>query len=123
MKTTKKIGNEAEESACSFLRQKGIKIIERNWHYGKYEVDIIAEDKNDIIFIEVKFRSNLSYGDPELFVSLKQRLHLIRAANAYISQKNISKNARFDIIGVIKNGNKLGINHIEDAFKPEVNQD
>ena len=123
MESTKHKGNEGEDIACDFLIKAGYKIKERNWHFGKYEVDIIVENEDLIAFIEVKFRTGNYFGDPEIFVSQKQKLNLIRVANHFIDKRNILKEARFDIIAIVKNNDQITINHIEDAFKPEVNQD
>ncbi len=123
METTKDKGDKGEDIACSFLIENGYKIVDRNWHFGKYEVDIIAENKEYIVFTEVKFRSGNYFGEPEIFVSQKQKSNLIRVANFYIDRKNIDKEARFDIIAIVMNNEKFSINHIEDAFKPDVNQD
>jgi putative endonuclease len=123
MTSTKNIGNEGEDIACSYLEGENYKILERNWHYGKYEVDIIAEEDELLVFIEVKYRSGTYYGEPEVFVSNKQKRNLIRVANFYVEKKNSFQEIRFDIIAIVNSNGKLSINHIEDAFKPEVNQD
>lgn len=122
MKSTKKKGIEGEDAACKFLKEKGYEIAERNWQIGKYEVDIIATNQSELVFIEVKFRSGTYFGEPEIFVSLKQKLNLIRAANLFAERNNVENEIRFDIIAIVKKNGKLVINHIEDAFKPEVNQ-
>ena len=123
MTSTKSIGNEGEDIACSFLEGENYKIMERNWHYGKYEVDIIAEVNQLLVFLEVKYRSGNYFGEPEVFVSNKQKRNLIRVANFYVDKKNSFQEIRFDIIAIVNNNGKVSINHIEDAFKPEVNQD
>lgn len=123
MDSTKEIGNEGENIACEYLRKMGYKIRDRNWHFSKYEVDIIIENDDIIAFVEVKFRSGNYFGEPEVFVSQKQKHNLIRVANHYIDKMNIIKEARFDILSILKMGDKLTLNHIADAFKPEVNQE
>lgn len=123
MESTKDKGNKGEDIAATFLIENGFKIVDRNWHFGKYEVDIVAESDEYIVFVEVKFRSGNYFGEPEIFVSEKQKSNLIRVANFYIDRKNIFKEARFDIIAIVMKGEKFSINHIEDAFKPDVNQD
>lgn len=122
MESTKNKGDEGEDIACSFLVKSGYLIKERNWHFSKYEVDIIAEHKNILVFVEVKFRSGNYFGEPEIFVSQKQKGNLIRVANFYINRINSTLEARFDIIAIVKSNAGVTIKHIEDAFKPEVNQ-
>lgn len=121
-KPTREIGMEGEEIALKYLLDNGYKLLQRNWHFGKYEVDLIVEKDETLIFVEVKFRSTDYFGDPEIFVSNKQKLNLIRAANRYISKFNIDKEARFDIVSIVMENGKPNINHIEDAFRPKLNQ-
>jgi putative endonuclease len=121
-KPTREIGMEGEEIALNYLLKNGYKLLERNWHFGKYEVDLIVENDEILVFVEVKFRSTDYFGEPEIFVSNKQKLNLIRAANRFISKYDIEKEARFDIVSIVMQNGKPDINHIEDAFKPKLNQ-
>jgi putative endonuclease len=121
-KPTREIGMEGEEIALNYLLENGYKLLERNWHFGKYEVDLIVENDEILVFVEVKFRSTDYFGEPEIFVSNKQKLNLIRAANRFISKYDIEKEARFDIVSIVMQNGKPDINHIEDAFKPKLNQ-
>lgn len=122
MESTKSKGNEGEDIACSSLVNKAYIIKERNWHFGKYEVDIIAEKDTILVFVEVKYRTGRYFGEPEIFVSQKQKSNLIRVANFYLDRNNLDLEVRFDIIAIVKSNENYTINHIEDAFKPEVNQ-
>jgi len=112
------LGKKGESIAATHLIGKGYKIIKRNWRYGKDEIDIIAEIEDFIVFVEVKTRSTGYFGDPEQAVDDKKERFIIRAADEYIIQKDINKEARFDIISIIIEGNKQSIRHIEDAFYP-----
>ena len=121
-KPTREVGMEGEEVALKFLLENGYKLLERNWHFGKYEVDLIVENDEYLVFVEVKYRSTSYFGEPEIFVSNKQKLNLVRAANRYISKFDIEKESRFDIVSIVMEHKKPKINHIEDAFKPKLNQ-
>jgi putative endonuclease len=112
------LGIMGEKIAQKFLLKKGYKIVATNWRYLKDEIDIIAFHDKYIVIVEVKTRSTNAFGEPEEAVSKKKRKFLVRAADAYIQQKNIENEARFDIISVIVEGNKWEIAHIEDAFYP-----
>lgn len=96
-------GRQGEEKACDYLISMGYKIIERNWHYSKNaEIDIIAEYKGTLIFVEVKTRTNLNYGHPfESITHTKiQKIH--KAILAYINKSKIKyKSFRFDGIAII----------------------
>lgn len=119
MKTEKQLqGIAGEDMAVNLLLQKGYRILERNWHCGHLEVDIIAENNDYLVIVEVKTRKNAIFGTPEVFVDTQKQRHLIRAAMYYARFKNITKEIRFDIISVINSPELQEINHIENAFKP-----
>jgi putative endonuclease len=111
-----KLGKRGELIAVDYLKARGFNILETNWRTKHKEIDIIALDKNEIVFIEVKTRKNNYFGDPEEAVNLKKQKLLINAAENYIISNKIDLEARFDIISVICDGNKYDINHIKEAF-------
>lgn len=116
--STHSIGKSGESTAFTHLIKLGFKIREKNWRYGHEEIDLIAENDEFIIFVEVKKRKNNSYGKPEVFVNRKKQQHLIRAANAYLIQKNLEKEARFDIIAISGMDGQEEVVHIPNAFYP-----
>ncbi len=113
---TNSLGRESEKRARGFLEAKGYTILETNWRHLKLEIDVIALFANTIVFVEVKFRKNDEYGEPELFVNRKKQNFIIKAANAYIELKNIQYEARFDIVALSAKRNE--IIHLEGAFFP-----
>ncbi|MCF8218057.1 MAG: YraN family protein [Bacteroidales bacterium] len=112
------LGTKGEDMAAHHLAENGYKILDRNWHFGKEEVDIIAQIDDQIVFVEVKTRGSSFFGRPEEFVKKQKQKFIIRAANTYIEKHDIDLEARFDIIGVIVSPRGKEINHIEDAFSP-----
>ncbi len=120
MQNTKEIGNKGEILAKDFLINKGYKIRECNWRFGYLEIDIIAENNEYIVFFEIKTHSFSTSIKPNNMVSIKQQRNIIRAANYYIEKRNCNKEARFDIISIIKNNFNThpNITHIEAAFTP-----
>jgi len=112
------LGKKGESIASDHLVSKGFKILETNWHIGSYELDIIAEKENMIVVAEVKTRSSTVFGEPEVFVNKAKQKCMIRAANIYVTNKDIDKEVRFDIITVVIKGKSTMVNHIEDAFYP-----
>ncbi len=119
MNRLKSLGITGENIAVSYLIEHGYRIIERNWRFHHKEVDIIAADKSDIVFIEVKTRRNLQYGNPEDSVDHKKQEFLIEAAEEYINLNNIDDNIRFDIISVVLKQGRPSVNHIKNAFYPQ----
>lgn len=119
-KNSQKFGKEAEELAKRYLADLGYTILESNWRFKKYEVDLIAENNEVIAFVEVKGRSNDVFGQPETFVTAKKQKFLITAANAYLQEKNIQKETRFDIVAILQINNNLTVKHLEAAFYPSI---
>ena len=110
------LGEEGEKIAVRYLQSKGYIIYEMNWRFGKLEVDIIAEDGRELVFIEVKSRSSEIYGRPEESIDGVKELAILNAAEIYIRDFNLEIEVRFDVISVIINKNKSKIRHIIDAF-------
>jgi len=111
-----KKGEAGEIRAAEFLEQKGFQILEKNFRHGHQEIDLIATSKNWLIFIEVKMRTNIKYGYPEVFVDRAKRRNIRNAARHYIYKKDWKGNARFDVVSITANGPEQDIHHIEDAF-------
>ncbi len=114
------LGKKGEDIAARYLAGKGYQIIERNWRFGKDEIDIIAEYDNFLVIIEVKTRSTSYYGNPEEAVDEQKQRFIIRTANEYVMQKEINLEVRFDILSIVIESNKQTINHIEEAFYPTI---
>ena len=113
MKSTIQSGAEGESKAVDFLKQKGWKIVSQNYRYKRGELDIIGLDKDVLVFVEVKYRKNNTFGFPEDFVS-KHKMGMVRkTAMNYIYTENWQKDIRFDIVSIT--GNELP-EHFEDAF-------
>ncbi|MCF0210226.1 MAG: YraN family protein [Bacteroidales bacterium] len=112
-------GKNGETLACEFLQNKGYRILHRNYVFHSHEVDIIARDANNIVFVEVKLRQTDAFGLPYDAVDRKKQKFIISVANAYIQQMNIDLEARFDIISIVfKPMEEPEILHIENAFTP-----
>lgn len=116
MSTAKDIGNKGEDFAVKFLVKKGYKILKRNWHFGKLEIDIIAMDKDTLVFVEVKTRSFDYIVEPELTLTKKQQRFLIRAANAFIDINPYDTEARFDLVSIVLHPEGYELKHIDGAF-------
>lgn len=108
-------GRIGENLAAEFLVSKGFKVVARNYRWQHREIDLIAQRKNWLIFVEVKTRGSNAFGEPESFVSNDQRNAIYQAAEQYIFANNWQGNIRFDIVSV-KNGDRPEIVHFEDAI-------
>lgn len=119
MKTeSQELGVRGEILATEFYKRQGYSVLETNWRCYHLEVDLIVTKDDVIVFSEVKTRSSSTFGEPETFVTPEKQRNLIRAANVYISRKEITKEVRFDIVSVIICGDKHQLHHIPEAFLP-----
>ncbi len=111
-------GSYGEDLACKFLEESGFKIVERNYFYGHGEIDIIAKDGDELVFVEVKYRTNDEYGPPELSISKGKQKLVRRTAEAYLYEHEIKdQKCRIDLIAILQlKGEKPKINHIINAF-------
>ena len=115
-----RLGVHGEDLAVQHLEKEGYAVLERNWHYGKEEVDIICTNKTFIVFVEVKTRSTDFFGMPESAVNKRKRKVLVRLADAYVNIHNITLDVRYDIISILSWDGGHKIRHIEDAFYPTI---
>lgn len=111
-KNKRDIGKEGEEIAAKYLTEKGFEIIERNYHYSHGEIDIVAKDKGCLVFVEVKTRLNLEYGEPEYAINPKKIKQIKKMAELYLFDKVIEEaDCRFDVVAVL----------LEDKSNPKIN--
>jgi putative endonuclease len=116
MKNHIELGKTGETIAAGFLEVKGYRILERNWRWGRNEIDIIARHGTDTVIIEVKTRRSNRFCEPETsIIKGKQRI-LINAANAWVRYHKSPGEVRFDVITVVMGPKGNIINHIVDAF-------
>lgn len=111
----KDIGNLGEDLAVKFILEKGYELLERNFFKPFGEIDIIAKDKDYLVFIEVKARKNVNFGFPREFVNKNKIKKIQDVAQMYMLEKNLfGIKIRFDVIEIIFDEHK--ITHIENAF-------
>jgi putative endonuclease len=112
------LGKYGEQVAERLLESKGYTIREKNWHAGKKEIDLIAENERFIVFAEVKTRTEGFQVHPRDAVTTPKQRTMIFAADSYVRKNSIVKDIRFDIITIIATKGKFSTEHIEDAFYP-----
>jgi len=112
----KAIGNRGEELAAEYLKNEGYELLERNYHSGKAEIDIIAKKDETLAVVEVKTRSTSDFGRPADFVKPTQIRNLMKAVNAYVETIDFHGEIRFDIISVEMTENSSTVSHLENAF-------
>jgi putative endonuclease len=119
MKDTSKIdtGKQGEKIAAAFLKKSGYRIIETNFRCIAGEIDIIAREKGEIVFIEVKTRKSAELGYPEQAVGINKQKKMSQLALLYLQKKNITDTqARFDVVAITISASGNEIKLIKNAF-------
>ena len=119
MKNTAKIttGKEGEKIAAAFLKKNGYRISEINFRCVLGEIDIIARDKGELVFIEVKTRKSGELGYPEQAVGIRKQKKMSQLALWYLQKNNITDSgARFDVVAITMLPSGTEIKLIKNAF-------
>lgn len=114
------LGKEGETEATTYLQNQGYIILHRNWHSGRFELDIVAQKDNELIIAEVKTRRNENYGHPEDAVTARKIRHIVASTDTYLKKYKIDLPVRFDIITIVGTEPPFRIEHIEEAFFPPI---
>lgn len=116
---SKHTGQQAEDSACRYLKMQGLSLIERNYSCTHGEIDLIMKDNSTTVFIEVRFRRDTRFGSGAESVDYRKQKKLLSTAAHYL-QKNpkAAKGAcRFDVISLTVNNGEQQLDWIADAFQ------
>lgn len=112
------LGKFGEDEATKYLKNKGYNIIERNFECKQGEIDIIALDREELVFVEVKTRSDKMYGEAAEAVTPFKIKHLINSIKYYLYIRNLETEfIRIDVIEVYVKPNNVTINHIKKAIE------
>jgi len=112
-------GRGGERIAGEFLALRGMEVIDRNVRVGRGEIDLVARDRETVVFVEVKFRTGVTFGGPLAAVSEKKREDVARAAARYLAARGLLGRAvRFDVIGLTwaPDGSELRVSHVPNAY-------
>ena len=113
------LGKRGEDIASSFLKNKGFKIIQRNYRQKIGEIDIIARQDEWLVFIEVKARKSVRFGQPFEAVTQAKQAQIGRVALDYMTRNKLSDQpVRFDVISILFNRNgDTDIAHLPNCFE------
>ena len=118
--TTKSFGDRGEDLAAQYLEKRGCRILERQFRAETGEIDIIAEDRGALLFIEVKTRRPTRFGEPAQAVGYTKQRRIFRTALIYMQKHGMGERfCRFDVLEVLVMGESYTVNHYEDAFEFE----
>ena len=111
---TRKVGQRGEDAAIEYLKMHNYTILDRNFfcHFG--EIDVVAWDGEYVVFVEVKSRSDTSFGMPREAVDWRKQKTIIKCAEYWLyKQKKVGVPVRFDVVELLAGK----VNHIVDAFR------
>lgn len=117
--TNRQFGALGEQTAVEYLKKQHHKILNRNYKTKLGEIDIIARNGGEIVFIEVKTRSADPYVSGQYAVDSRKQFHILRTAAQYLKDTRCRLQPRFDILEVEINratGETVRINHFKNAF-------
>jgi putative endonuclease len=113
----KELGKKGEEIALRFLKKRGYRIIGRNYVCKMGEMDIIAKEKDTLVFVEVKTRTSTTFGPPQLAVNPKKQSQMSKVALNFLKEKKLEDvKARFDVVAILLGPKGEQIELIRDAF-------
>ena len=122
MTPPKELGIKGEEIAVNYLKKEGYKILARNWFSDHKEIDIIAQQGDEIVIVEVKTREGDYFEEPWEAVSTRKIRNLVDVADIWLNQRQINLDTRFDVISIIFTDDvKYELTHFPGAFIPPVN--
>jgi putative endonuclease len=110
------LGKAGEVAAAEYLKANGFQIRHVNWHKGNWELDIVAQRDDELIFVEVKTRTG-AWEAPEDAVNNAKIRRIVSAADGYIKYFDLDLPARFDIIAVIGKGPDFEIDHMRTSLQ------
>jgi putative endonuclease len=111
------LGEFGERVAERWLRRKGWRVVQRRFRSGHRDIDLVVEQEGLVAFVEVKARNGDTFGDPVGAVNWKKQKELGRSARVWIARHGRREEAyRFDVVGVLVDGERVRVRHVENAF-------
>jgi putative endonuclease len=114
-------GKKGEKAAATFLKKQGYRILKRNYRNSIGEIDLIAEHKDVLVFIEVKSRADLSFGHPSMAVTPAKQKKIAQTAQVFLMKNPVNgRQIRFDVVSVLpgkEDPDALRVEVLQDAFR------
>ncbi len=93
-------GEEAESLAARYLQRQGLRLITRNYRCRGGELDLVMDDGEQLVFVEVRFRSNPRFGGAAESIDRHKQARLITAARHYLQRHSVERPCRFDVVAI-----------------------
>ena len=102
-------GLEAEHACCEYLQQRGLKLLAKNYHGRRGELDLVMRENNTVVFVEVRFRKNTAFGGALESITSSKQEKLRVTAEQYLQQETRLKNGRFDVVAMTEKVQNNGV--------------
>jgi putative endonuclease len=113
-----RFGELGERIAARWLTRKGWRIVYRRFRNGRRDIDLVATRDALVAFVEVKARQGAAFGDPVEAVHHRKQRELVKSAHVWIDRHGRAEETyRFDVVGVLMDGDRVLVKHVEDAFR------
>jgi putative endonuclease len=110
-------GELGERIAERWLRRQGWRVVQRRFRNGHRDIDLVVEREGTVAFVEVKARRGALFGDPVEAVNWKKQRELARSASVWVDRHGRPEESyRFDVVGVLVEGDRVRIRHVPNAF-------
>ena len=110
-------GRPGEDLACEHLKRQGLRILERNYRCRAGEIDVVADDRGTLVFVEVKERRGDSHGTAVEAVTPQKQKRVVRAARVYAASRGLSEQSvRFDVVAIDWGPDGPRLRHDQGAF-------
>jgi len=114
---TQDFGELGERIAERWLRRQGWRVVQRRFRTGHRDIDLVVERDDLVVFVEVKARRGAEFGDPVEAVNWNKQRQLVRSASVWIDRHGRpSESYRFDVVGVLVEGERVRVRHVANAF-------
>lgn len=108
----RKTGTAYEKKAAAYLKDRGYRILEKNYRCPLGEIDLIAEENGYLVFVEVKYRRTSGLGTGEEAVNSRKQRRIVSTAKWYLMEHRVQRRCRFDVVAI--NGTEIAV--IQNAF-------
>lgn len=108
-----------ERVAESFLRSRGLRLLERNYRCRLGEIDLVMEHATQLVFVEVRYRRSSTHGDGAASVGFYKQQRIVRAASSYLARhpRRSTQACRFDVVSIGGSPDQADIHWIRNAFE------
>ncbi|WP_286182127.1 YraN family protein [Desulfovibrio sp. Huiquan2017] len=111
-------GASGEDAAARYLESRGFRVLDRNWRFHQWELDLVCRDRDTVVFVEVKTRRAGAMAAPGEALTRKKQARLIKAASHYLTEHDLwDEPCRFDLASVTDTGASLDVELEENVFQ------